>query len=845
MIIERGELRAGNNPASLDSDNKELRTKNNLANIANHEEPSSDNKELRIRNNPESILNQGPDKINTERLKFIDDISRIILELKKQFPELAQNLEKARDNIPANMESSSAKNLTEIFNVIRQILNKLEITNRPEIQETVRNLINEVIKILQPSTEVPPENKLVLALLKNDFASANVAIKNIVEQNMPQTAQQPTQPAPQQIAQPVVPLQQPALPQIQHVQVLDLPQTTQQPAQPVPQQITQPVVPLQPLPQIQHAQVLDLPQTTQQPTQPVPQQIAQPQTQYTQILNLPQATQQQQNPFNSFQTFQVILNALQEIKTLGVPQELQNAPLKELEIIAQQKTGIEIPKNLVKNLSAIFNEKPVFAISNFTASNVKTENIATNHIRIEVAPSANPQPQQSGSAHIPAFEIPLPKNFPQAALQVFLQNPQNMQNPQVSQNMQIVQNPQSVQSSQSPQNMQNAQVSQSVQIVQNPQNTQSSQSPQNMQSPQVPQKQELAFSLYKIIVPQQSEAKFILQPWPASIHIPKEERAFWLKTELPLTPQILNLREEVLSFGKLPENPAVMKLFAESLHEMSLLSESGKPLEKEQINLLWRFVQTSSQTPQPATQPLPQPATHEQTSSLPQPTAQPLPQPATQITPHIPSHVMQTLLKYQPHENYEGELFKNLPEPLKKEILKELPAGKTWQPEALQQAIEKIKPNEEHRQILQNFKEQIQWTRIDQDTRQPQDRENVFYFMHNSELQKGRLKVKDERKGGGKKQQASSISFSIKTKTKNLGDVNADLTLNKRVLNIRMQDSIGNAGKAVENERETLAKELADIGISLGELLYGKTPRVRNLPIAKTKEENSGFDVRA
>jgi hypothetical protein len=313
--------------------------------------------------------------------------------------------------------------------------------------------------------------------------------------------------------------------------------------------------------------------------------------------------------------------------------------------------------------------------------------------------------------------------------------------------------------------------------------------------------------------------------------IPKEERAFWLKTELPLTPQILNIREAILSFGKLPENPDIVKLFANSLHEMSLQTEHGTNIPKEQANLLWRAVQLFG----------------------------------TENNPQL-STINSQLLKYQPAGNYEGELFKNLPEPVKRELQQELPAGKTWQPETLQKAVEKIlekyarepqlsnaspnehtsKHGEEIKQVLQNLKEQIQWTRIDQDTRVQNDRENVFYFMHEGNLQKGRLKIKDERKGGSKKQQASSISFSIETKTKNLGDVHADLTLSKSILNIRLQDSVGTADEVVQAERESLAKDLTDIGIVLGELLYGKIPKIRNLPINRTEEKkNTGLDVKA
>jgi len=265
---------------------------------------------------------------------------------------------------------------------------------------------------------------------------------------------------------------------------------------------------------------------------------------------------------------------------------------------------------------------------------------------------------------------------------------------------------------------------------------------------------------------------------------------------------------------------------------MSLQTEYGTNVSKEQANLLWRFVQASHNP-------------NEQKQ--------------------LPEQITRTLLKYQPLGNYEGDLFKNLPEPVKRELSQELPQGKIWQPETLQKAVEKVlekyieqppastaninehasKAHEEVRNALQNIKEQIQWTRIDQDTRPQNDKENIFYFMHNGELQKGRVKIKDERKGNSKKHQDASISFTIKTKVKNLGEVNADLTLGKNILNIRMQDEVGIAGDAVKEERETLAKELSAIGITLGELLYGKTPKIQIRPVAKKEKSNSGLDVMA
>jgi len=755
--------------------------------------------------NSENPENPGPDNVsvqlNTIRLKIIDDISHLILELKEEHPQLAQYLSKARDNFSANQENIPIKDVMKLLAEIQQILKK------PEAVETLKNLVDEVVKILQPkqSPEAPPEFKLVLALSRNDFVTADIAAKNIVQQTQ--------------------------LPQL-------------------PQQI-------------------QIPQTT-----------AATATTATTVATA--ATVATATTATTVQTFQTILNTLQELKEFGIPREFKNAPLKELEAVALQKTGIEIDKDFpnIRNLQNFFNEKPTYATisllpANQTVHFEKTMNVveiplpkdfpvqkifsnipqtitiqptqptpvqnttpapvqisipvpnqvstpapAPTPIPIQVpvpamamapAPASIPIPVQMPPVIIPQQQAPAPQAPlppppppPPTTIPVHISTPVPTPAPTPIPQQSIPVPP--------PPTTIPVHISAPVPQPQ-PQTT--------IPAPPPPPKIEMAFSLYQISTPKndapQQNApppapKFILQPWPVSMVIPKEERNFWLKTELPLTPQILNIRDTILSFGKLPENPEIVKSFANNLHELSLQTEQGVSVSKEQANLLWRVTVLD---PKPLT-----------------------------FYPQI--------LKYQPTGNYEGELFKNLPEPVKKQLLHELPEGKTWQPETLQKAVEKIlemhtnKPNEEIKQVLQHFKEQIQWTRIDQDTRVQNDRENVFYFMHEGNLQKGRLKVKDERKEGSKKQQGNSISFAIETKTKNLGDVHADLTLSKRILNIRLQDSVGTAGEAVQAERESLAKELADIGITLGELLYGKTPKIRNLPINKTEEKkNGGLDVRA
>jgi len=750
-------------------------------------------------------------QINTERLKFIDELSRLILELKKQFPEIAQHLSKARDNVSANTENIPVKDLINLLKTVQQNLNVLANTTtanieKPEIAEKIKNLVGEIIKILQPSSENPPEQKLIQALSKNDFASANIAIKTIVEAVIAQAPQ-----------------------------ITQAPQVTQVPTP----------VPLQPLPQQQQIPQVSTPLPQQQQIQQVPQAVP-----ITQTPQTPQAAA------NIQQTFQIIFNALQELKVLGLPKELEHAPLKELETIALQKTGIEIPKDLEKNLPVVFGEKPIFATINVTPT------------MIRVTPLMLPIPFMPEMQKIPEAEMPKKTETQQV-----------QQTPQVQQTQPVV--PQTPHTTHIPNTSYIPHTAFEIPL------------PKNfpIKIP-VNQKIEIAISLYQIPeqIPNQknetanitntaNKTTLVLHPWVASVQIPKEERNFWQKTDLPLTPQTLNIRETVLSFGKLPENPEPVKLFASGMHELSLQTEQGANIPKEQVNLLWRIVQnpqilqtlvqTQVQTPTqaPTQAPTQMPTQMPMQTPTQAPTQMPTQAPTQAPTQmqSLPPQITQTLLKYQPLGNYEGDLFKNLPEPVKRELLQELPAGKTWQPETLQKAVEKIlekyteqqpqaqtlnehtsKMHEEIKSTLQNLKEQIQWTRLDQDTRLQPDKENVFYFMHANELQKGRLKVKDERKGGSKHRQDSSISFSIETKAKNLGNVHADLTLSKNILGIRLQDEVGTAGDAVKEERETLAKELADIGITLGELIYGKTPKIQNLPIAKKEgKSNGGLDVRA
>jgi hypothetical protein len=62
-----------------------------------------------------------------------------------------------------------------------------------------------------------------------------------------------------------------------------------------------------------------------------------------------------------------------------------------------------------------------------------------------------------------------------------------------------------------------------------------------------------------------------------------------------------------------------------------------------------------------------------------------------------------------------------------------------------------------------------------------------------------------------------------------LGKVQADMELQGERLNIRIADEKGNAHEPIQEERASLARELEDMGLILGELAYGQL-RLRGEP---------------
>lgn len=312
----------------------------------------------------------------------------------------------------------------------------------------------------------------------------------------------------------------------------------------------------------------------------------------------------------------------------------------------------------------------------------------------------------------------------------------------------------------------------------------------------------------------------LLQPWPSSAHLPAAEQEYWRASGLPPTANTVAVRDFLTQYGPLPSDPALAGRFGESLHQLSLLMPQGQQPDAPQRDLLLRAVLLAQGEP-------------------------------------LSESTLRSLVNYQANADPEGDLLRKLPESVRAQVLRELPEGtKALVPETLQAAVEKTldelrqhNKSSEVQQLLQQLKEQLQWTRLDQDTRHPADREQVFYWMQGNDLQKGRLRVRDERENptkSGARGKERTFTFSVETRMARLGKVQADLKLSGERLDVRIADEKGTALEAVQAERETLVEELAAMGLELGDLAYGSLrlrDEAKSRPRLGNADASSRLDV--
>ncbi|MGL1933921.1 MAG: hypothetical protein OCD01_02830 [Fibrobacterales bacterium] len=123
--------------------------------------------------------------------------------------------------------------------------------------------------------------------------------------------------------------------------------------------------------------------------------------------------------------------------------------------------------------------------------------------------------------------------------------------------------------------------------------------------------------------------------------------------------------------------------------------------------------------------------------------------------------------------------------------------------------------------VLRTLIDHVQTNLFEQQTQEQNNQQNL-YWMHNQNLHKGRITVKDDREkdqSGAPKE--GPIGFVLETQTPNLGDVSINFHLDSDNVDIMMLDSHGTHGSIVDSERADLAKEFQTFGWNLEQLRYG------------------------
>lgn len=299
-------------------------------------------------------------------------------------------------------------------------------------------------------------------------------------------------------------------------------------------------------------------------------------------------------------------------------------------------------------------------------------------------------------------------------------------------------------------------------------------------------------------------------PQPDSAYLPPEELSDYIPSQAPLSANLIDAREFVSQYTPSTPNPKVVVAFAQALHTLDLNMPHGQSLDSTQKELALRWL----------------------------------------LTPTKDSPDLRSLLEYRAKGNREGELFAQLPEKqlewIRNEVQKQ--GKRILQPQDFLEVLSRMPSARSHEKdsVTPQLQNQLQWTQKDQDTRHPDDRQQVFYFLHEGQLQKGSIQIRREQSSEKKQTDPDApLRFHIETSTPKLGSVRVDFLVHKNELRMEFLDPSGKGEQAVQKERESLARDLQSIGLSLMELMY-KIPSIQSpSPVLPTPPRTSFLDLKA
>jgi len=309
-------------------------------------------------------------------------------------------------------------------------------------------------------------------------------------------------------------------------------------------------------------------------------------------------------------------------------------------------------------------------------------------------------------------------------------------------------------------------------------------------------------------------------PLPYTADIAAEEQIQWVKASVQATPNFVTHRNQIQVDS--PEIPLVhseiLQKQTEILHQLDLQLPPQVELPENAHSLTLRWI-------------LSPPSNHK------------------------PS--LDHLLSYLFHQNSteKGSTAPTLP--AEAQIWMPQIKGKTpiMQPKELAQILDQIPESSlksmtpEAKTQLQDFKQHLQWTQFDEETRHPDDRQQLFYFHHQGELLRSRIRYRfqENNESNAKSSLESTHHVSIETSTPRLGNVHLELDQKGTALRIEFLDNLGAADVAVQQERQSLTEELEQIGYQLQELFYRRLPMQNILSpnlVANQQPSSTHLDLR-
>jgi hypothetical protein len=138
------------------------------------------------------------------------------------------------------------------------------------------------------------------------------------------------------------------------------------------------------------------------------------------------------------------------------------------------------------------------------------------------------------------------------------------------------------------------------------------------------------------------------------------------------------------------------------------------------------------------------------------------------------------------------------------------------EPFRLQDALDflqkhKPEPASKEEQLVQQIIKHMQHQKMEQDTRHPQDRQEVFYFPFQQQIHRGGFRIQDnrEKKQNTPNEPHDRLGFVLDTTLPHLGTIHAEFDMNKGKVKLLLEDNSGQHSQAVFAEQPSLSQILS------------------------------------